>query len=310
MSALVIKNVTKRYNEVKSVVDVSLNIEPGERIALLGHNGAGKTTLIKMILGLVKPTSGSIEVLGVAPGSKKARLLTSYLPENVAFHGSLTGREQMRHFAALKSQNTKKADELLEKVGLSHAMNRKIATYSKGMRQRIGLAQALLGKPKLALLDEPTSGLDPISRHEFYDIVKDLSNNGTAVIISSHALTEVETKTDRIAILSQGNLVANESLEVLRKSASLPILIKIKASDKKINEVANSFENKKLNSNRVNGQTLELFCKQNQKIDILGQISAFGNAIKDIDITPPSLEELYRYYSTSKPKDSASLEEK
>jgi Cu-processing system ATP-binding protein len=298
MSALIIKNISKQYGQVKSVDDVSLNIEAGQIIALLGHNGAGKTTLIKMILGLSKTSSGSIEIFGAKPGSKKARLSISYLPENVAFHGSLTGREQLHHFAKLKSESKKRADEILEKVGISHAMDRPIGTYSKGMRQRIGLAQALLGQPKLALLDEPTSGLDPISRHEFYNIVEELANTGTAVLISSHALTEMESKTDRIAILSQGKLVANDSLENLRKSANLPIRFNIKTKIKSAKKIA-----VELNGKQINGRSIEIFCKRGEKIKILQRISSFGDKIEDIDINPPSLEELYRHYSLSKTGD-------
>jgi len=295
MNALIIEKASKQYNEVKSLDCVSLEIAQGKVLALLGHNGAGKTTLIKMILGLTPLSSGKIDVFGATPGSNTARSFTSYLPENVAFHASLTGREQMRHFAALKGESKKTADELLEKVGLTHAMNRRIGTYSKGMRQRIGLAQALLGRPKLALLDEPTSGLDPISRHEFYDIIKEMSENGTAVIISSHALTEVESRTDKIAILSQGKLVANDSLEILRKSANLPIRFDIKTKAKNNKKIASD-----LGGKSINGHAIELFCQQDKKIELLEQISSFGNKIDDIDINPPSLEELYRHYSAQK----------
>ncbi|MDQ7069499.1 MAG: ABC transporter ATP-binding protein, partial [Rhodobacterales bacterium] len=203
MTTLQIHNVGKTYGDLETVCDVNLTIEAGERVALLGHNGAGKTTLMRMILGLTPVSSGTIKVLGRAPGSRAARKSIGFLPESVAFHGALTGREQLRHFARLKSVSRAGADDLLDRVGLSAAADRKIRTYSKGMRQRIGLAQALLGKPKLALLDEPTSGLDPISRHEFYDIVDDLAAGGTAILLSSHALTELETRTDRIAIMSK-----------------------------------------------------------------------------------------------------------
>jgi Cu-processing system ATP-binding protein len=225
MTTLLIDKVGKKYGELETVSDVSLTIDPGERVALLGHNGAGKTTLMRMILGLTAVSSGSIKVLGSAPGSRAARSSIGFLPEIVAFHGALCGREQLRHFARLKSVTMSTVDHLLDRVGLTDAADRKIRTYSKGMRQRIGLAQALLGKPKLALLDEPTSGLDPILRHEFYDIVQELADQGTAVLLSSHALTELETRTDRIAIMSKGKLVVNDSLVNLSEKASLPIRV-------------------------------------------------------------------------------------
>jgi Cu-processing system ATP-binding protein len=163
------------------------------------------------------------------------------------------------------------------------------------MRQRIGLAQALLGQPKLALLDEPTSGLDPISRHEFYDIVEELSQSGTAVLLSSHALTELETRTDRIAILSQGRLVADADLATLRQSARLPIRVNLKTAAETAGRVA-----AELGGTRINGRSVELTCQQDEKVAMLGQITALGQMIKDVDLTPASLEDLYRHYSVAK----------
>ncbi len=293
MSALNISNVTKRYGSNAVVQDVSLKIEAGERIALLGHNGAGKTTLIKMILGLTPTNKGAINVLGTAPGSKKARSLIGFLPESVAFQGTLSGREQLRHFARLKSVAMGKADDLLERVGLGDAANRKIATYSKGMRQRVGLAQAILGKPELVLLDEPTSGLDPVSRHEFYDIVQELAQAGAAVLLSSHALSELETRTDRIVILRKGQLVANDKITTLRQQAAMPIVLRVTTSAKKVEQVANE-----LGAKRVNGRVVELTCLQNQKIATLGRVTALGDAISDVEVTTASLEELYRHFSS------------
>ena len=299
MTSLVVENVFKQYGAIQTLRDVSLKIEAGERVALLGHNGAGKTTLIRMILGLTAITSGDISVLGARPGSRAARSSIGYLPESVAFHGALTGREQLRHFARLKSTPLRVADELLERVGLSAAADRKIRTYSKGMRQRIGLAQALLGQPRLAVLDEPTSGLDPVSRHEFYDIVEDLSRNGTAVLLSSHALTELETRTDRIAILSSGVLVADEALANLRERARLPIRVTVTATSEAVDTVV-----AQLGGTRLNGRSVELNCQQDQKLTLLGQITALGNVVIDVDVMPASLEQLYRHYSAAEQRKS------
>ena len=289
---LAIKNAVKRYGDLQTVSDISLAVEAGQRVALLGHNGAGKTTLMRMVLGLTTLTSGSITIAGASPGSRSARASISYLPESTAFHGALTGREQLKHFARLKSVRVSIADDLLERVGLADAADRRIATYSKGMQQRIGLAQVLLGKPKLALLDEPTSGLDPVSRHEFYDIVEELSASGTAVLLSSHALTELETRTDRIAILSKGRLVVNDDLNALRARARLPIKLSVTATAETVEQVAGQ-----LGGARLNGRMVELTCQQSEKVEVLGQISALGSIVKDIDVAPASLEELYRHFS-------------
>lgn len=298
MTALHVKNVSKRFGDLETVRQVSLMIKAGERVALLGHNGAGKTTLMHMILGLTPVSSGSISVLGHAPGSYQARSLIGFLPESVAFHGALSGREQLHHFARLKSVKTSIADDLLDRVGLRQAADRKIRTYSKGMRQRIGLAQALLGKPRLALLDEPTSGLDPILRHEFYDIVEELASSGAAVLLSSHALTELETRTDRIAILSNGVLLANSDLATLRKSARLPIRVNVTTTPDAVDRVAAG-----LGGVRQNGSSVSLTCQQDEKLAMLGLIAAFGDSIRDVDVMPGNLEELYRYYSAINPED-------
>ncbi|VAW18723.1 Nitrous oxide reductase maturation protein NosF (ATPase) [hydrothermal vent metagenome] len=292
MTSLIIKNVSKNFGQVHSLSEVSFTLEAGQCVALLGHNGAGKTTLIRMILGLSPISSGEIKVLGGAPGSAAARRFIGFLPESVAFHASLSGREQLHHFARLKSVALSKADELLDRVGLMEAAERKIRTYSKGMRQRIGLAQALLGKPKLVLLDEPTSGLDPVSRHEFYDIVDELAKGGSAVLLSSHALTELESRTDRIVILSKGRLVANAALADLREAARLPVRIMVKTSSENVDEVA-----QKLGGARINGQAVEMSCLQSEKLATLARVTALGDTIRDVEVTPASLEELYRHFS-------------
>jgi len=292
MTSLTIKNACKNFGPLHSISDVSFDVEAGQCVALLGHNGAGKTTLIRMILGLTPLTSGHIQVLGGAPGSAAARRLTGFLPESVAFHGSLSGREQLHHFAALKSVSRARADDLLDRVGLAEAASRKIRTYSKGMRQRIGLAQALLGQPRLVLLDEPTSGLDPISRHEFYEIVRDLARGGAAVLLSSHALTELETRADRIVILSEGRLVANDNLSALRSRAKLPVHIQLKTAPERAGEVA-----RRLAALELDDHSVEMVCLPEEKLATLARITALGAIIRDVELSPASLEELYRHFS-------------
>jgi Cu-processing system ATP-binding protein len=298
MTTVDITNVGKTFKTHQAVDDVSLTIGAGERVALLGHNGAGKTTLMRMILGLTPVSSGQIKVLGATPGSRIARAAIGFLPESVAFHGALSGREQLHHFARLKQTPLRQADDLLDRVGLTEAADRKIRTYSKGMRQRVGLAQALLGQPRLALLDEPTSGLDPISRHEFYDILRDLSDSGTAVLLSSHALTELETRTDRIAIMSKGRLVANSSLAELRQQARLPVRVSITAHPEHADRIAAG-----LGGQRLNGCAVTLSVPQQDKVATLARITGFGDAIRDIDVVPGSLEDLYRHFSLARPED-------
>jgi len=294
---LVIRDVSKWHGKVEAISGVNLTLGSGERVALLGHNGAGKTTLIRMILGLTRIDGGEISVFGAAPGSARARQDTAYLPEAVAFHKSLTGREQLRLFTKLAGEPKAVTDSLLERVGLEDAADRRIGTWSKGMRQRLGLAQVMLGRPKLALLDEPTSGLDPISRTDFYEILDELVAQGTAVLVSSHALTELEARTDRIAILRKGKLVAEDSLASLRRRAQLPVRLIVSTASENAAQVATE-----LGGARVNCRGVELSCTAHDKMARLGRIAELGGLVDDVDVIPPSLEDLYRHFATGEIK--------
>ncbi|WP_171235083.1 ABC transporter ATP-binding protein [Ruegeria sp. HKCCA6837] len=288
--ALSIDRVLKDRGKTRVLDDITLSLAPGQRVALLGHNGAGKSTLIKSILGLTPINGGTIRIGEATPGSAQARRETAYLPEAVSFHPALTGREQLTLFAKLSGA---KADVpgLLERVGLSDALDRRIGAYSKGMRQRLGLAQVLLGQPKVALLDEPTSGLDPISRQDLYAIIDELAAQGTAVLIASHALTEVEARTDRIAIMRKGQMVADDTLNNLSALAGLPIRLKVRAS---VNADALAAE---LGGSRINGASVELLCSPADKMEALRRIAGMGDAVADVEMTPPKLEDLYRHYA-------------
>ena len=273
--------------------DVSITLAEGERVALLGHNGAGKSTLIKAILGLTTIDAGQISICGYVPGSTYARAAVAYLPEAVAFQGALTGREVFEMFASLAGRSRAEAGTLLERVGLDSAADRRVATYSKGMRQRLGLAQALLGQPRVALLDEPTSGLDPVSRQDLYSIIDELAAAGTSVLIASHALTEVEARTDRIAILREGRLVANDNLASLAQAAGLPIVLRVKATETgTADRIADE-----TGGTRLNGTSVEIRCLAKDKMGALQRVSRFGSEVADLDISPPGLEDLYRHYS-------------
>jgi len=294
-TALSVAGLDKRYGGAQVLDGVALDVAPGERVALLGHNGAGKSTLIKLILGLLRPTGGTIRVAGHAPGSAPARAATAYLPEQVAFHKSLTGREQLTTFARLAGEHPKTVAPLLERAGLIDAADRRIGTYSKGMRQRLGLAQALLGRRRVALLDEPTSGLDPMSRHDLYAVIDEMAANGTALLIASHALTELEARTDRIAIMARGRLVADDSLANLARAAALPTRIRLTAREGDADAVQ-----AELGGTRLNGRAVELHCTTGQKMAQLARISDLGDAVRDIEMVPPSLEDLYRHYCGEK----------
>lgn len=291
-STLTISGLTKRFAGVEALRDVSFSVAPGQRVALLGHNGAGKSTLMKIVLGLIAASGGEVQVCGAAPGSDEARRHTAYLPENAAFHPALTGEEQLRFYLSLRGENPNQARALLARVGLDKAATRRIGTYSKGMRQRVGLAQALIGKPRLLVLDEPTSGLDPVSRREFYALLDELAAEGASILLSSHALTEVEARTDQILILSAGRLVAEGSLPDLRQRAALPITMQITAHNGSASAIMGSLPGAILLEGRV-----QLNCPQSQKLAMLGQIAGLGDKVADLDVLPPSLEDIYSHFS-------------
>ena len=299
MSAPVIdiRQTTKLYGDHAAVDDVSLTVAAGESLALLGHNGAGKTTLMKLLLGLTRPSRGDLRVLGKTPGgpgSVSVRRVIGFLPENVAFHDTMSGRGLLRFYARLKRVSADECDALLDQVGLSHAANNRIKTYSKGMRQRLGLAQALLGRPKLLLLDEPTSGLDPTLRVSFYDTVQRMAEAGTTVVLSSHALTEVEARTDRVAIMKQGRVVACGTLDDLRSAAALPVRIQVSFAPGAGAALSERFADAVVK--RMNGHAVEITCRPDQKMALVREIAELDGVVKDVEIHPPTLDALYAHY--------------
>lgn len=291
-----VSGVTKSYGNVRAVTDISCAFHEGETIALVGHNGAGKTTLIKLMLGLIRPTSGTVRVLGEDPGAGQfaARRSLGYLPENVSFNMALTGRETLAFYARLKRVPVASTDALFERVGLGDAADRRVGTYSKGMRQRLGLAQALLGHPRVLLLDEPTTGLDPALRRSFYEIVAELRAGGATVLLSSHALTELEGKADRVVIVNRGVKIADGTLEDLRRIAQLPTRIRIRLTDEasgRVDEWARSG-----GWRRVNGHMLEIDAAPGEKIAVLRSAAAADSPVADLDVVPPTLDELYAHF--------------
>ena len=289
---LKLTSLTKRYGAATALDGVSFAVAAGERVALLGHNGAGKSTLMKIVLGLIPFDGGEVSVLGAAPGSAQARGGVAYLPENVAFHPALTGIEQIRLFLSLRGENPDQAGALLERVGLHEASRRRIGTYSKGMRQRVGLAQALIGHPRLLVLDEPTSGLDPVSRRDFYALLDGLAAEGASILLSSHALTEVEARTDRIVILSGGHLVATGALDGLRVQAGLPVVLQVTPAAGQAGAVAAA-----LPGSQPAGEKVVLSVPPEDKLAQLARITALGAMVADVDLVPPSLEDIYSHFS-------------
>lgn len=294
-------SVSKHYGNVAAVEDVSLALHPGEAMALVGHNGAGKTTLIKLLLGLVRPSQGSVSVLGVDPAGRQgaqARRSLGFLPENVAFHGAMTGTELMKFYARLKGQPVARNRDLLARVGLLEAADRRVATYSKGMRQRLGLAQTLIGDPRLLLLDEPTSGLDPASRADVFDMIDALRADGATVLVSTHALAEVGERVDRIAVLHKGGLLRAGSLADLRLETGAETRMHLRVRTCTTGAVLQGLPDGVRCASR-DAAHLELLVPADLKMAVLRQLADMPN-VEDVEMTTPGLEELYRRLVTDK----------
>lgn len=215
--SVVFNLVGKRYKvsfsrkTIDAVTDFSLNIEQGQILGIVGPNGAGKSTLLKMLMGFIKPTSGTINVLGMSPSNPGIKQDIGYLPENPYYYDHLSAEELMRFSAGVSGMNRGAADasidRLLKAMSLEHARSRRLRSYSKGMTQRAGICFALVHDPKLVILDEPMSGLDPIGRRDVVDLVLDLKAQGKTILFCSHILNDVERLCDRMAIMNRGRLL-------------------------------------------------------------------------------------------------------
>jgi ABC-2 type transport system ATP-binding protein len=226
VDAIVVREAAKRYGRrgktVEALRGVSLEVKCGEIYGLLGRNGAGKTTLVKVILDIVRPTGGETAILGRSSRSPAARRPVGYLPEDHRLPEYRTGEDALSFYAKLSGvpgrQRRERIPRLLELVGLTAAARRKVRSYSKGMKQRLGLAQALVHEPRVLFLDEPTDGVDPVGRAEIRDLLVKLKGEGKTIFLNSHLLSEVERVCDRVGILDQGKLVREGTIEELTRS--------------------------------------------------------------------------------------------
>jgi len=277
-TAVTVEGLTKVFpvpfhrQSIVAVRDLNLRIEPGEVYGLLGPNGSGKSTTLKIILGLVSPTRGRTKIFGHDSSLVESRATVGFLPENPYFYKFLTGEETLRFFGKLCGLNgaqlKNRIRELLELIGLTNARDQRLSTYSKGMLQRIGLAQALINEPKLVVLDEPTAGVDPAGSRDIRNLIVDLKQRGVTVLLSSHLLTQVQEICDRIGILARGALVREGRLEELIAIENRSELVLENASEALVSEIEKlaASSNAKLIERRRSTTTLErLFLEATQE---------------------------------------------
>jgi ABC-type multidrug transport system ATPase subunit len=216
--------LTKRYGDsIVAVDDLDLGVRRGEVYGFLGPNGAGKTTTLRMLLGLVRPTSGRVAVLGVPPGAPQGLGRIGAMVEAPAFYPYLSGRDNLLVLTRYAGAGESRVEAVLDEVGLLDRATDRSATYSQGMKQRLGVAAALLKDPELLILDEPTNGLDPAGMAEMRDLIRSLGKGGRTVMLSSHLMGEVEQVTDRVGVIRDGSLVAEGTVEELRGRAGLRV---------------------------------------------------------------------------------------
>ena len=298
--AVSLRGVTKHYGALHAVDGVDLDIARGEIFGLIGHNGAGKSTLFKMMLGLIPATSGEILVGGASVrgrGFRAARRHLGYLPENVVLYDNLSGLETLRFFAKLKGAPLAQCHSALDRVGLAHAGKRPVREYSKGMRQRLGFAQALLGSPQVLFLDEPTSGLDPQAIRDFYATLRGLQAEGVTIIITSHILAELQERVGRLAILSAGKVQAVGSVQALREQTHMPLVFELQLQAGDTPAIAQALEHATAATPEPTAQGLRLACPREQKMAVLAALAPFGARVLDIKMHEPSLEDVFFGFS-------------
>ena len=286
--------LTKKYGDFTAVNDLNLQIRKGEIFGLLGPNGAGKSTTILMMLGLTEPTTGSVKVCDIDSTTHpiEVKRKVGYLPEDVGFYEDMTGIENLVYTAALNGIRRKearaKAERLLDRIGLVKEADKKAGKYSKGMRQRLGLADVLIKSPEVIILDEPTSGIDPAGVQEFMDLIRQLSREeGLNVLVSSHNLRELEDVCDHVGIMNHGKVIIERSLFDLHGNIS-----KIQvACQTGMPKLPKEFEVLHMSNS---GRVYTMIVKGNPR-KVAAAIQTEGDHLAIVDILPLTLEEIFIY---------------
>ncbi len=303
-------DLTKVYGQLAAVDRLNLRIQEGEVFGFLGPNGAGKTTTILMLLGLTEPTAGKAEVCGFSPTREplKVKRMVGYFPEKIGFYNDLTARQNLRYTGSLNGAQErgldKKIDGLLEKVGLGDVKDRQVGKYSRGMKQRLGIADVLMKDPSVVILDEPTSGIDPQGIEQILQLIGDMAKQQITVVLSSHQLHQVQRVCTRVGILAKGKLVAQGSVDKLGREAlgggAYRIEVQLAQEEPKLVELLKKVPG--VTSVQVSGRSLSINCARDLRPQIAKVVVDSGSLLEEMKIEKYGLEEIYmKYFKEAQP---------
>jgi ABC-2 type transport system ATP-binding protein len=292
--AIEVQGLRKQYSaKIVALDGVSFSVQPGELFGLLGPNGAGKTTTVKILLGLTRATEGTASVDGLPVGDPESRRHVGYLPEGHKIPGYLTARQTLSIFGRMsgmeKAAINRRTDELLERVGIPQWRDVRVKKFSKGMTQRLGLACALIHGPKVLLLDEPTDGVDPVGRREIRDLLREEAKNGTAILLNSHLLSEIELTCDRVAVLRKGKVAAAGTIEELTRTTAKYKLVAAPMDE----ALLAAFRESGAQADRVNGH-IELGVNDLQHLNtLIDQLRSRGTVLSELSPLRSTLEDVF-----------------
>ncbi|WP_135303687.1 ABC transporter ATP-binding protein [Haloarcula amylovorans] len=306
MTAIELNDVRKEFGDVVALQGVDLTVEEGEVFGFLGPNGAGKSTTINVLLDFVRPTTGSAKVLGMdaQEDSKAIRERIGVLPEGYDVYERLTGREHMEFVIESKDADDDPV-ELLERVGVADAIDRRAGGYSKGMKQRLVLAMALVDQPDLLILDEPTTGLDPNGARKMRDLVREESERGATVFFSSHILSQVESVCDTVGILQDGRLIAKDSVEGLRSAAQgdMKLIVTVADADGLEGAIDQVRSLPEVSGVTREGDRAIVNCQGDAKMTVLNAFEESGVTVEDFETQEASLEDLFTAYTDQRERE-------
>jgi ABC-2 type transport system ATP-binding protein len=298
--------LTKRYGDFLAVDHLNLRIYQGEVFGLLGPNGAGKTTTILMTLGLTEPTAGRVQVLGVDPARQplSVKAQVGYLPDQVGFYDELTARENLIYIARLnglgRTEAYRRIDANIARMGLSDAAEKPVGTYSRGMRQRLGVAEVLLKQPQLIIMDEPTNGLDPEAARSFLQLIRELKEEGITILLSSHQLHQVQAVCDRVGLFHRGKLVLEGTVDGLAQRTMAGVYrihVRVEAESESLAAAMRQVPG--VVDVRRNGAGYLVEARQDLRADVAQAVVANGGRLLTLDMDAPSLDEIYAEYFQS-----------